>query len=260
MTPFYFGDVDKPLLGIHHQPRSEQYQDTSIVICNPIGFEYGRAHSFIRQLAIKLSEQGYHVLRFDYYATGDSSGDSEEISVQQCQEDIALACDEIKTTSATRKVTVIGFRFGAMLAALVAQNYKFNHLIMWDAVFDGDVYLQDLIHMHRDMLHDPNRFDLDFVSSDENTNDLIGHYFLQPFREEIRRCKMLEIEKIKTRKIDILHYQNSYYKQDMSLVSSFLSKANLHAIEASLEWANADKLESRILPDSSIQKIIECVA
>lgn len=260
MTPFYFGDVDKPLFGAHHQPHSEQYQDTSIVICNPIGFEYGRAHSFIRQLAIKFSQQGYHVLRFDYYATGDSSGGSDEISLQQCQENIVLACDEIKTISATRKVTVIGFRFGAMLASLVAQDYKFNRLVLWDAIVDGDVYLQDLINMHNDMLRDPNRFDLRFASDAENTNDLIGHYFLPQFREEISQCKLLNIKKIKTKKIDVMCYPKSYCREDMPRGDSFLLKANMYSVDRYLEWANADKIESKVLPDMSIQKIIECVA
>ena len=149
MTPLYFGDSSKPLFGIHHQPTSSQYQDSSIVICNPIGFEYGRAHSTIKTLAKKLAQKGYHVLRFDYFATGDSSGYSHEMSIQQCIQDIELSCEEMKAISATRKITVIGYRLGGALAAYTSESYNIKRLILWDAVFNGKKYLEKLLTKRR---------------------------------------------------------------------------------------------------------------
>ncbi len=260
MIPFFFGDADKPLFGIHHQPAaSSQLQDTSIVLCNPVGFEYGRAHSVIRHLAKKLTANGYHVLRFDYYATGDSSGQSHEISVEQCIEDIRLSCDEIKTISATRKVIVVGYRYGALLAAFASESYKFSRLVMWDPVVDGTEYLDDLQKIHNQMLVDPNRFDLNFLSSTDASTELVGHDFPQAFRDKIKSLNLANLEKIKTRKIDVLSNSAGYSVEPLINDNTFLSKAEIHKFDGQSEWKNAAKIEAKVLLDSSVENILEVI-
>lgn len=257
MTPFYFGDADKPLFGIHHQPKSSQFQDASIVLCNPIGFEYGRAHSVIRYLAKKIALNGYHVLRFDYFATGDSSGYSHDITISQCIKNIELACDEIKIMSATRKVSVIGYRYGALLAAYASQSYKFNHLVMWDPVVDGEVYLNDLQGMHSQMLKDPDRFDPRYISDTGSFTELIGHNFSAPFRNEIKTFSLDKLEKIKTKKIDVFVCTDKDSDNALLKNNNFLVNARLHKCECQSEWTNINKIESKVLPDMLIEKIIE---
>lgn len=77
MEPFYFGTPDEPLFGIYHPPVSEPVRDVGVLLCYPIGHEYIVSHRFYRQLSIRLAEAGFHVLRFDYYASGDSGGECE---------------------------------------------------------------------------------------------------------------------------------------------------------------------------------------
>ena len=259
MDPFFYGDIDKSLFGIHHQPTSTEFQDSSIVICNPIGFEYGRSHSVIRDLAKKLSDKGYHVLRFDYFATGDSSGHSDELSFEQCLNDIAVSCDEIKTMSATRKVNVIGYRYGALLAAYASKSIKFNRLIMWDTVVDGEIYLSDLKEIHNKMLIDSNRFDLRFQSSAESTSELVGHHFPPAFRQDIISNTLVNLDKIKTKKIDVFNYVDCYDVKSLVDGENFLTKANIHDFNSQSEWKNVNKIESKILSDPSVDKIIEVV-
>lgn len=67
-----------------------------MVFCHPLGDEYIRFHRAYRQLAVRLSQVGFPVLRFDLYGCGDSSGDSAEITVQQWLTDIATAVAEIR--------------------------------------------------------------------------------------------------------------------------------------------------------------------
>lgn len=260
MIPLFFGDADKPLFGIHHQPAtSSQLQDTSIVLCNPIGFEYEKSHSVIRYLAKKLATKGYHVLHFDYYATGDSSGNSEDISIEQCIKDISLSCDEIKAVSATRKVSVIGYRYGALLAAFTSKSYKFSRLVMWDPVIDGGAYLSDLQKIHNHMLTDPNRFDLRFLSNTDSSTELIGHYFSESFQEKIKSLNLIDLEKIKTKNINVFSYRDSYNIEALINENTFLSKATLHKFDAESEWMNADKIEAKVLPNPSIENILEVV-
>ncbi len=260
MIPLFFGDAEKPLFGIHHQPSAtSQLQDTSIVLCNPIGFEYGRTHSVMRVLAKKLAANGYHVLRFDYFATGDSSGQSHEVSVEQFIKDITLSCDEIKTISATRKVSVVGYRYGALLASFASESYKFSRLVLWDPVVDGEAYLKDLQTIHNQMLVDPNRFDLDFLSNTDSSTELVGHDFPLSFRDKVGSLKLSDLEKIKTKRIDIFSYADSYNAEHLISDDTFLKKATLHNFDTESEWKNANKIEAKVLPNSSIDKIIEVI-
>jgi alpha/beta superfamily hydrolase len=80
MTPLLFGSADAPLYGVHHAPQAAP-QRTGIVLCYPFGQEYMRAHRACRQLAMLLAKKGYHVLRFDYSGTGNSSGDVDSASL-----------------------------------------------------------------------------------------------------------------------------------------------------------------------------------
>ena len=259
MIPLYFGDTEKPLFGVHHQPKSTQYQDASVVLCNPIGFEYSRAHGVLRYLATQLSLNGYHVLRFDYYATGDSSGKSQDISIDQCMADIVSACDEIQAMSATQKVNVIAYRFGALLSAFVSRDYKFNKFLMWDPVINGKEYLNDMQDLHNAMLIDDNRFDLRFKSDVPNPVELIGHSFSANFRNQIGAMDLADLKKLKTCDIDVFTYADSYPVKSVINDTAFLAQAKLHRFENAIEWKVVDKIESKISLDPSLAKIIEVV-
>ncbi len=71
----------------------------AVVLCYPIGQEYIRSHRAIYQLAVRLSQAGFHVLRFDYFGCGDSEGDFEEGSLAQWTSDIHSAIAEIQERS-----------------------------------------------------------------------------------------------------------------------------------------------------------------
>ena len=125
MQLYYFGTSEKPLFGVHHpaQGRSRRRGPKEcIVICPPIGTEHLRSFRALKQLATMLSKQGYDVLRFDYFGTGDSSGDCEEGSLQQWQEDVETAIEELIDMSGAEIASLIGLRIGGTLAAKVAQN------------------------------------------------------------------------------------------------------------------------------------------
>jgi alpha/beta superfamily hydrolase len=146
MNPFFFGNSKQPLYGVYHPPRAHTSRPTAVVLCYPLWQEYMRAHRAFRQLAMLLSKAGFSVLRFDYFGTGDSAGESDAGDVSRWTHDISTAIDELKDTAAVTKVSLVGLRVGASLAAAVATERKdLDRVILWDPVVGGKSYVEKMV-------------------------------------------------------------------------------------------------------------------
>lgn len=144
MVPFYFGSSELPLFGLYH-PATSAASGRGVVIVNPMGPEYLPAYPVLRALAIRLAQTGLHVLRFDLSGTGDSGGDSGEGSVERWVDEVQLAADELEAMASVQRVSAIGLRLGASLAALAEQRApRFSQLVLWEPVLDGARYLGEL--------------------------------------------------------------------------------------------------------------------
>jgi uncharacterized protein len=116
-----------------------------VVLCYPAPQEYMRTHWAFRKLAGLLAVEGFHVLRFDYHATGDSAGDSPEANLGQWREDIQTAVRELKDLAGVQRVSVVGLRLGAALAAQACwAGLKVSTLVLWEPVVEGRAYLAEL--------------------------------------------------------------------------------------------------------------------
>ena len=146
MNPLFFGKSESPLYGVYLPPKATP-RDAGIVLCYAFGQEYMRAHRAYRQLALLLSKKGYHVLRFDYRGTGDSSGDMESISPQDWVDDVAMAIAELRDTAGVSSISVVGLRLGALIAGVACASRKdVERLIVWDPVIDGGEYERELLN------------------------------------------------------------------------------------------------------------------
>ncbi len=149
MNPSYFGSAGKQLFGMYHPASGPQSREVGVLLCYPGVQEYMYSHWAYRNLAAQLSRAGFHVLRFDYYATGDSAGDSRELSLAQGQEDIAAAVQELKDVAGVGRVSAIGMRLGASLLALASSSrgLGLEDLVLWDPVVRGAVYVEELTRL-----------------------------------------------------------------------------------------------------------------
>jgi alpha/beta superfamily hydrolase len=140
MIPFYFGADDQRLYGVYEPAHDSGAVSGAAVLCNPVGNEYIQAHRTMRNLSSRLSKAGFHVLRFDYYGTGDSSGGSEEGSPQRWRENIKAAVVELQEMTGAARISLVGLRFGANLAAQVATGSPamINSLALWEPLADED--------------------------------------------------------------------------------------------------------------------------
>lgn len=173
MEPFYFGGPERTLLGLYYPPTGPQRPE-GVVICAPLFAEYFRSHGCLRRLAMALAAKGLHVLRFDYYGTGDAAGDFESATPDDWEADIRTAIGELIAISGVRRVRTVGVRLGATLAARVALvDRVVERVIAWDPIVDGARYVAQLRETQR-RLRRAHRATLP-EESDETAEDLVGH-------------------------------------------------------------------------------------
>lgn len=147
MTPLYFGSPQRRLFGIYAPASASARRTRAVVLCPPWGQEYLRAHRSMRQLALRLSAAGFHVLRFDYFGTGDSAGDMADADLPGWESDIEAAIEELQDMAGAQRVGLAGLRLGATLAARVAarRRKQVDALVLWDPVVEGAGFVDELL-------------------------------------------------------------------------------------------------------------------
>jgi pimeloyl-ACP methyl ester carboxylesterase len=134
MTAFHFGSRQRRLFGYYEPARADSRNVQAALLCHPMGNEQVFAYRAMRQLANRLVRAGFHVLRFDYFGTGDSYGDTGEGDLASWCDDIETAIEELKDITGAIKVDVVGLRLGANLSAQVAfhRPREINKLVLWE--------------------------------------------------------------------------------------------------------------------------------
>lgn len=124
-------------------------------MCPPFGQEYLRAHRAFLQLAERLANLGFDVLRFDYFGCGDSAGDNQEGRLDLWLENTKAAIEEVEALCGSARVSLVGLRLGAALAAQAqAGRPAPGALVLWDPVLDGPRYLESLRADHQVWMHE----------------------------------------------------------------------------------------------------------
>lgn len=146
MTPLFFGERSRRLFGVYTPAHARGGKARGVVICPPWGTEYLRAHRSVCQLGRLLAEAGVHVLRFDYFGTGDSAGDTIDGDLKGWQADVETAIEELKDTAGLQRVGLVGLRLGGVLAARVApaRRRDIDAVVLWDPVVQGAEHLAEL--------------------------------------------------------------------------------------------------------------------
>jgi amino acid adenylation domain-containing protein len=185
--PFYFG-LDDALFGVYYP--AERIGDTAVVICNPWGQEFIRAHRACHQLALRLAGAGIPALRFDYYGTGDSLGDDLDANMARSLDDIRTAIAEVQRRSGASQVVLVGMRLGATFAVLAGPHHDaVERVVLWEPLTNGQRYLDELHSWHRRNLF----YFLSNVSSPRNgaTAEVLGFALSEQLVQEVEGIDLL---------------------------------------------------------------------
>jgi uncharacterized protein len=148
MGATFFGDSEQPIFGYYHPARGARARPEGVLLCGPGPQEYMRTHWAFRKLADALARAGFSVFRFDYHGTGDSAGDTGSGNLTIWTGNVRSAAQELRDIAATNKLSVVGFRLGAYLAANAALKWK--DLVLWEPLIVGQTYMEQLeaVQMH----------------------------------------------------------------------------------------------------------------
>lgn len=144
-SPVYFASAERTLFGWLHGAGRHSAADFGVVICKPFGHEALCAHRGVTAFADAISATAVPVLRFDYAGTGDSSGiDCRANQIETWVRDISSAVAEVRHRTGVRRVYLLGFRLGALLAAVAArENRAISGLVLIAPVVSGGSYLRE---------------------------------------------------------------------------------------------------------------------
>ncbi len=252
ITPVFFGR-DSGLYGCFQL--SENAPDSpALLICQSVGHEYERCHRAMRQLSLQAAKKGYSSMRFDYYASGDSKGESEELSLAGMRLDIEQAIDYWRDRTSSEHITLAGIRLGATLAAQVAANHDcIDSLVLYAPVLDGRLLLQDwqrdrqtFMGKHSNLTRKLDERDmLGFPLSDKLVSELEQNFTCNTPGNTLRRVLIL---------VDASETESVLLRQWVDVLAAAGAAVAVESIEDIAIWRR-EPMES-IVPVRAIRRIL----
>ena len=277
MIPIRFGAANRQLFGLYQAPLPAASRGESILLCAPFGQEAIRSHRLFKVLADRLCRDGFHVLRFDYFGTGDSAGEGEEVSVESFIADVLTASDELVNRSGSTRCAWMGLRLGATIAAMASARVQLKplRLILWEPVTDGTRYLAELADAQAAALVEAYGWR---VSSDADLRDAIarecggealGFALTDEFRAALNAISVHSFATVQASVINIFEQPAGKSGGDTgsgagaSLAANLVARglaAHVKHIADPIVWTADGMMNSAAVPGEVLQQIAACFA
>jgi len=245
MYPFYFGDPDKPLFGIYSPANPAHDKQKGLLICPASFQEYMRSHRLLKQLAVSLSGQGIHVLRFDYSGCGDSAGTWENTSIDDWVKDISVAATELKDLAMIDSLSFLGVRLGAsLLPRADLESIPSNRFMLWDPILDGEQYLESLMQLQVKLVNDKLRFKVSRSSylDEHDELELAGYPVSGGTKSQLSQINMSDI-KWNDKQVLLLYSHNKEAYLDFAKRNEGVE---LKSLSLQCNWESLGHLESQV--------------
>ncbi|HEV8550990.1 MAG TPA: amino acid adenylation domain-containing protein, partial [Polyangiaceae bacterium] len=185
---FHFGPEASLYGALHGVPDGATH---AVLVCGAVGQEHTRSRFVLGRLAKTLAQHGIPALCFDYFGTGDSLGESRDAGARRWQADVASAHAELSRRVPGARITAVGVRLGALLAADAARELAFTRLVLWDPVNDGHRHFAELSALTRRYLKSVAHLRFwDFRAPRPSPHELLGTHYSAAALAELTRLKL----------------------------------------------------------------------
>ena len=194
---FFFGKDAHKLFAVSHiPPNNLNGCKRGIVFCHPYGEEKQMSYRVFVRFARELCNRGFFVLRFDSRGYGDSQGDFEDATIETQICDTVEAVDYAKKYMQVDKVSLLGFRLGATVAALTAeQDDRIEELLLWSPIIKGQDFLSEIFRkmMFAAVASNNGSVSKEHIMEELKTTGRIeveGHYFTRQIYEQLLKIDL----------------------------------------------------------------------
>lgn len=259
ITPLRLPNGGRELFALCIPPRGDVARPGGVVLCNPLGQEAIRTHRLFRVLGDRLSASGLTVLRFDYFATGDSAGDDGQGELDGWVRDTMVACEWMSRQPGCSELTLFGMRLGSNIAlrAAACMAQPPSALLLWDPIPDGALYLQQMTRAHEAAL--ARSFGARWATDQELRRRQLpapGTEFLgQPLNPALRRgLENLHL----TGDLAALpaHAPVPHVWSAAPLPSAGGASLHQHRLELEIDWMTDQALDTPIAPIEIVRSIV----
>jgi pimeloyl-ACP methyl ester carboxylesterase len=196
-------------------------------------------------------------MRFDYYATGDSAGDCEELSLARMRLDVQQALQHCCDKTGVKQLTLVGVRLGATLAAQLASSCgEIESLVLYAPAFDGEALLGEW-QRDQQAFHDKHSYQLQQTGA----NEVLGFTVPEKFQSELRRRFEPVAPGRALKRVLVLTDESD---ANSELVNRWVEMFNHQAIEVTLEVVENIAIWRRepmeaIVPAKTIRRIVKWI-
>jgi pimeloyl-ACP methyl ester carboxylesterase len=257
MNPLHFGTLERLLFGVYHPAGRRPVQPEAVVVCAPWGKEYMRTHRSLKTIATELSSRGRHVLRFDYYGTGDSGGPGAEVDLERCVQDTCTAVEEIQSLAGLRRVSLVGVRSGGAVAVLASGLLEcVDTLVLWDPVVRGSTYLDGLLSRART----PASGGGESESVEPGLLEVDGYALSAEHRRQLETLDLTTLEATCARSVQIV----STVPDASMAFGARLSGLNVSVSQRKVSdrdaWNDARRMDDLIFAPSAVSEVVACLS
>ncbi|MEC5161201.1 MULTISPECIES: serine aminopeptidase domain-containing protein [unclassified Janthinobacterium] len=264
MTPLRFGPGARQLFAVHHPAEGERRRQC-VLLCNPFGQEAIRSHRLFRLLAEQLTRHGFDVMRFDYFGTGDAGGEDGEGELEGWCRDVLAADAELRRRSACERVSWVGLRLGASIAALASQSgaRAVEQILLWDPVVDGTAYLAALLDAHVAACRDSfgARWAIDARLRDmalgEAQTEALGFALPALLRRQLERLSARGLAQTRADRISLLAAPGSAALADLQQRLGALGNTPaLRSLQTHTNWLANETMGASIAPGEIVTSVV----
>ena len=267
MIPFHFGPPERQLFGLFHPAEEASSDDRAVLLCNPFGQEAVRSHRLYRVLAERLARSGVATLRFDYHATGDSPGDDSAGDLVGWVGDTRAALRELARRSGARRVTCVGGRLGAVMAARASTGLaELQRVVLWDPIVNGPDYLELLRVKHVESLEssfglrDPAWRAQLAADPAAFTAEALGFEVSPTLRQQIRQVGAHNLPLPPGVQVHVIaHPQDAAVNAWVSTFAVRGIAAQQSPLAESFDWAAEEERNSPLVPPVALARLVGAI-
>jgi len=234
------------LFGVLHIP--ERKKSLGIILFHGFTGNKCESHFIFTKLARRLCKEGFSVLRFDFYGSGDSEGNFENMTLQTEMEDGKKAIEFLKTFDFIdkEKIGVCGLSMGTLVATYVA--YKFREvkaLCLWSPLAFPNIIKKKILT--KEIRKKIEKCGKVYISG-------IGHYIGKDFVKSLEEINIKEFAENYRGNVFIIHT-----KDDLSidLKHSLFYFERFHKNAINLKMLILNKGGHTFITEESEKRVIE---